>query len=222
MYLLSEYVDLGTTNCNEWGLPSSVTCGHNGDSETILLRVRYEANTQHWVLDAAYYSMHENYGVYCNNSTTDDVPREDVYDFGPLCPLGSGHDIPLEISYSGNTGGAPISFASMWKHANYATEARCDVGSPQTYLGVTVWHDTCTPAYYHAIDIIGPSRNVGSSGYHSLFLNCTESMDYALQVTSGHYQECYWSGNSWGGFSGWSGVSPMSENNGVRLGQFGF
>jgi hypothetical protein len=225
LYMLSEYIDLGTNHCEEWGLTQAQSCGHYGDSESITLRVRYEAGTEHWVVDAAWYSQHEYYGVYCKNSNADDVDSATVHSYHGVgqCDYGSGDDYPPHLAYTANPGGAPYAYASYWKHANYATAADCNVGTPRYFLGFEVWHDSCPNNYNsYLVDIVGPTRNVGSSGYHTSFLDCTESEYYVIRVTQGDQEECYWSGNTYGRFGGWQGVSPMSDPNSYRLNGFAY
>ncbi len=212
-YLLSEYLDQGTGHCHEWDLPDHVTCGHFGDSEAIILRVRYEASIHHWVVDAAWYSQHDNYGRYCVGSTNE-ISASTAYLYaGTDCSYGSGDDLPEALGYAGNDGGNPIAHVSISKHANYASEGECQGGNPIHFLGIVAWADDCESNTSLGVDVIGYTRNVGSSDLHQL--DCT--MSYAIYDDS--YEECYWTGST---FGGWSGASPQSDPYVNRLLGFGY
>jgi hypothetical protein len=219
MYMLSEYIDQGTTWCHELFAPESKACGHFGDSEAIVLRVRYEASTMHWVTDAAWFSQHEGYGVYCGGTTAWPyvysseglmVPNDDVYSHGAegTCDFGSGSTYPPSLEYTGNAGGVPVVHVSISKHANYSTEDDCNGGNPFTIL-FDIWSDTCNGDSSMTVDVPGMSRNVGASDHHEYFLDCRESGLPALAQF--HEEECYWS-NPEGGFGGWSGAVPRAPD----------
>lgn len=131
-YLLSYYVDLGTQGypcCDDW---------HNGDSEGIYLDVTYEFDTQHWVLETAYYSAHTGYNVYG--------------------PGASGY--PASLHYPAHQGSYPRTYVSGYKHANYDTFDDCMDGG-------TFGSDWCTPDSFARV-VVGTYANVGSSGTHLL------------------------------------------------------
>jgi hypothetical protein len=224
MYMLSEYYDFGTSHCNEPFAPEGA-CGHYGDSEAITLRVRYESGTMHWIVDAAWFSEHEGYGVYCGGTSTwpyaysTNGHKEDdwqVYAYAGEgeCDYGSGDAYPPTLEYTGNGGSAPYVHVAIGVHANYSSESECTGGNPYHIL-LELNSDTCNGDAEMTVDVPGDTRNVGSSDHHDDFLGCRESGNPAFYQF--HEVECYWSGNSYGMFGGWQGASPMTSPYSDRL-----
>lgn len=106
-YLLSYYRDHGsnTYTCSLPFAPSSCY-GHNGDSETLLLDIYYNAVTEHWVLETAWYSAHGHYNVYSRGSKA----------------------YPTTLTYPTHPGANPRAWVSMGKHANYNSQSSCNSG----------------------------------------------------------------------------------------------
>jgi hypothetical protein len=177
-YLLSYYVDrgpvTGACNNNLLDLINREWCsGHDGDSELIVLDIRWDG-AGHWVLDKAMYSAHGKYNTY--SKTTLGYP-------------------PLE--YVGNIrGGAPTSYVSYQKHANYKSEMDCD-------RDVIVTTDICTPQATARLTA-GAANNLGSRSHQ--LVNCTTSAN-PIYSGSGR-QECYWTDGQ--KFSGWHIGNPTA------------
>jgi hypothetical protein len=88
------------------GINLSVCGGHSGDSEHIVLDLRYNRTTKHWVLSSARLSAHEGY-----NSL----------------PAGTaGYAV---ATYPEKIGGYPQIFVSRQKHANYPSRQACNDGA---------------------------------------------------------------------------------------------
>jgi hypothetical protein len=140
VYMPAYYHDLGD--------PESGLTAHPGDSEIIVLYVRYNAATQHWVLKAAHLSHHTTYGYEGSNFTN---------------PNSSA-----SMEYSGRAGGYPRVWVAKFKHANYSTRSNCTSGGfggldhCDTYQYSAKWR---FPVYSH--------HNVGS--YSTQFLNCVQA-----------------------------------------------
>lgn len=144
MYLLSYYDDGGTT------LPPcsvSAPCySHYGDSESIALDVYYETESQHWVLDKAWYSAHDDFLAYSRGA--------DAY--------------PGQLTYPSHPGGYPRSWVAFGKHANYASQAECDSGG-------TLGYDHCTLANTADRVAAGQNLNLGSRSVHTSAQDCMSS-----------------------------------------------
>ncbi len=111
-YALGYYFDLGTTiditQCKliTIGEVFSECDGHHGDSEWIILDLRYNATTQHWYLAGGKLSQHTGYGTLT---------------------AGSG-GYPTTVKYPETPGGYPLIFVARQKHANYPSRETCNSG----------------------------------------------------------------------------------------------
>jgi hypothetical protein len=111
-YLLGYYRDDGE---HAYGchvpliiLPVPASCnGHNGDSESLWLMLRYNATTMHWLLESAYYSAHEGWNYRNLNAT-----------------VGYAGD----VQYPAKLGGYPRVWVSEGKHAGYFSQTACNGG----------------------------------------------------------------------------------------------
>lgn len=135
IYMIGYYRDAGSSAyiCT---LPfaHSSCFGHNGDSETIILDVYYDSETQHWILNETWYSVHEMYGIH-----------------------GSGSNpYPMQLDYPSHPGAYPRSWISEGKHANYQSESACNAGG-------TLNIDTCTHVDTSARLLVSAAYNVGSN-----------------------------------------------------------
>jgi hypothetical protein len=190
-YLLSYYVDRGpvTSWCNnnliDFFYRREACTGHDGDSELIVLEIRWDGGG-HWVLDKAMYSAHGKYNTYVK--TTLGYPA---------------------LEYVGNIkGGAPTSYVSYQKHANYKSELDCD-------RGVVVVTDICTPQATARITA-GAVNNLGSRLHQ--FVNCTRSANPIYSTST--RQECYWTDAN--AFSGWHVGNPTATPYKTILNDIGF
>ncbi len=208
MYMFSYYVDGGTGYCGDFDLPESLTCGHWGDSEAIVLDVRYEPTFHHWVLDKAAYSQHGHYELYWIDQAS--VPNTNGASMMPdeLSPV-DGY--PTALSYdASHHGGIPVVHVSLNKHANYASESECNAG----IFGGGHIDEVCEGNRNIQISIL-PARNVGSSSYP--LMDCVASTNPSLEDNG--YEECYWTGER---FGGWTGAEPNSSPYSDRLDAWAF
>jgi hypothetical protein len=74
--------------------------GHYGDSEWLLIRVRYNGITRHWDLELVQMSQHGGAPIYTAN----------------------------QLRYSGRPYAYPDIFVAWGKHANYPSDSACDSG----------------------------------------------------------------------------------------------
>jgi len=181
-YLLSYYNDWGpvTTACNNniLDLINREICrGRGGDSEIIVLDVSYVLKNQRWVLDSAFYSAHGLYHRY--PKTAQGYPA---------------------MEYYSTKGGAPYSYVSYQKHANYRSFADCDKAE---FLGGLIVQDICDPQATVRVDA-GGQLNLGSRAHR--FLDCMFSGN-PIYSGSGR-KECYWSDTQ--KFSGWHVDNPTA------------
>lgn len=112
-YALGYYFDLGTTiditqcklvTVGEWFAECN---GHHGDSEWIILDLKYNPSTKHWYLAGGRLSQHTGYGT--------------------LTPSAKGY--PTSVAYPDSTpGGYPQIFVARQKHANYPSRSACNSG----------------------------------------------------------------------------------------------
>lgn len=132
-YLLSYYRDTGSKQFDP-GLGA-----HNGDSEYIILYLYYDYDSEHWVLNTAYYSQHDGYGVYSSLNNA----------------------YPTQLYYPSHIGTYPRSWVAEGKHANYATQGECNGGGP---LG----NDTCVDNNTTARVEVSSYWNIGARNSHSI------------------------------------------------------
>jgi hypothetical protein len=204
LYAFGYYIDLGVvetemTACRASTLGEILAeCdGHHGDAEAVVLDVRYNTTTSHWVLVQADYSTHTDYLHM---------------DTGP-----KGY--ALRLQYKTQPGGAPIVWVATYKHANYPTQQTCDAGGGAPWPLVELFpFDTCEGAdQWFRADAQG-TRNLGSNGVR--LIDCVYSMNPFYQDPA-HPPECFW---SWSRFYGWDiDHSTYAEPGyGSRLRSFGF
>lgn len=147
-YLLSYHVDRGTDEpvCNN-ELIDQWCRGHYGDSEAIFLDVYYRSDWAHWILNAAYYSAHDNYNWYTRSTK----------------------EYPSGLTYPGRKGGYPRAYVAYNKHANYKSEAECDAGGAFGF-------DTCLIDSYARV-AAAEVLNIGSRASHTSGQDCMPSSD---------------------------------------------
>jgi len=145
-YWLSYYNDCGNQHafvCNMSQPWQSDCMGHDGDSEFIVVDLRYNAPTDHYVLQRAFMSAH-----YGSGSSTDYSTNLDY----------------TQLEFPEKYQGYPRVWVALGKHANYPTQGLCNAGA---IFGT----DTCTDnTAENQMEFIW-SRNVGSPSNH--MLNCT-------------------------------------------------
>jgi hypothetical protein len=181
-YALAYYFDLGTipeelTACRLSSLGDVVAdCdGHHGDSENIVLDLRYNTSTQHWLVAEAKLSHH-----------TDII----VVKGGP-----SGY--PTLLSYPNKVAGYPQIFVARQKHANYPSRQSCNAGGGAPWpLVIVVPFDDCSPNSQLFRPEINPLRNLGSNAKRRV--DCVASFNFFYQIPV--RKECMWSATR---FYGW-------------------
>ncbi len=120
---------------------------HRGDSEIILVEVRFDHASQHWVLYRVFFSAHYH-GTF-----------QGVFSYDRSALLNAN-----QVEYNGRRYAThPMVHVARRKHANYGSDSSCDDGSI----------DSCeahAPYFRFPID---PSRNLGSR--HVQLVNCISS-----------------------------------------------
>ncbi len=170
MYLISYYNDAGSTTFGCFLKPDDCA-PHVGDSEWIILDVKYVPSTTHWLLSAAYYSQHESWQTF----------------------LGSGANPPA-LYYPNKSGGYPRSYVAQGKHANYGSLADCNAGG-------TAGSDDCSNVNTPSRLTGGVTLNMGSSGHHAgIGQNCVVSANPLYYYYGSGKTECYWSGGRFRGW----------------------
>lgn len=193
MYLLSYYHDNGTTDALCSFKPSKCA-PHVGDSELIILDVRYDIETQHWVLSNAIYSEHDGFGTYSS----------------------FGADYPAVLFYPVKPGGYPRSYVAIGKHANYATVSECNAGG---FLGL----DDCSNANTASRVAVGVTLNLGSNAHHGgIGQNCVVSLNPSYFYYGSGKTECYWTGARFRGWVPDSVPGDDADPYGPKLLYWGF
>jgi hypothetical protein len=222
MYMPAYYNDAGDATDGCWygffndplsWFGQTGCSGHHGDSEAIVLDVRYESTSTHWVLNAAYLSQHTSYQWFYAGSSGSYSEDDNLFgDAQGNVPTPSQY--PAQFGYyNGVSGGAPIVWVAIDKHANYASEADCNSG------GKFSGHDSCQSnnsfAFMSLSDGSNGQRNLGSSLAH--LLDCLPSNNPAVQINN--HSECFWENFL---FTGWSGAQPAATPYLKRLDNSGF
>lgn len=217
LYMPAYYDDAGDVNDNDcWGGFWTFCAGHLGDSEAIILEVRYDNASEHWILNDATFSQHEGYQTFFENDVGTMADRaggswNDMdYFWSFTGPSNGTYPTLLTYTQSGRPGGAPDIEIAVNKHANYATPLACNHGGG--FLGIG--HDSCSSdawmQLYPYDDYVG-FRNVGSRAVK--LLDIVPSRNPVLAGLG--YTESFWSDTS---FAGWSGITnPRAPGYGVRL-----
>jgi len=184
-YLLSYYVDGGSDNPNcHFSYAVEACRGHYGDSESIWLDVQYNWTSHHWVLLQAGFSKHDSWGGYY--ATRAGYPP---------------------LTYPSHPGAYPLVYASVSKHANYASLQECDAGG---FMG----SDYCGTTTYWRVPVTA-ALNLGSRTHQQV--NCVSSVN---PVYAQNPPECYWTGLR---FDGWqNGAQPDSDPYNDKLILWGF
>jgi len=144
-YWLSYYNDCGSDawECNWSGWWQTECMGHDGDSEFIVVDLRYNAPTDHYVLQRAFMSAHYGTGSFTDYSTNLDYTW---------------------LEFPDKPQGYPRVWVAHGKHGNYPRQGLCNSGA---LFGTDTCEDNTSE---YRMDFVW-NRNVGSPGYH--MLNCT-------------------------------------------------
>ncbi|HYJ79341.1 MAG TPA: hypothetical protein VEW03_07060 [Longimicrobiaceae bacterium] len=131
-YMPAYYRDCG---------PTFLDFNHDGDSEFVMVQVRYDASVQHWVFDGMFISAH--YGTANDHSQW-------VY--------------PSQAQFTWRAGTHPTVWVSIDKHGNYRSKEYCNSWDLLTVVGI---HDQCDWSWLDPLRFpVDPSHNVGSSHVH--------------------------------------------------------
>lgn len=198
-YLPSYWMDYGDGGTSQTlctsigGFFSGGKCNaHTGDSEWIVLDVKYNSTNKHWFLADAYFSAHEWHLPFNLRSDTTLITAY-------------SHHSPSEravMEYPEKKGGYPRVYVADRKHANYPTNSYCDSHGGEV-LGVATDSDDCDSQRIEARLAVGAGENIGSRTHQ--FIDCVQSGDASHPNYGNGRTECYWTVKR---FSGWFGVSP--------------
>jgi hypothetical protein len=168
-------------------------CGggaHDGDSEFIQFAVGFNPSTQHWEFLSGFLSAH---------TCVDDTGCGSH--FGLLGQFAASQDwlYAPDLEYPANRYASyPRVYVSKNKHANYATEHKCDTGG--FFHGIFESCDDVDKGRFK----VWRDHNIGSYGHP--FHDCVPSADPA--ATSAEL-ECFWSPETFGGWQlDAEGVTP--------------
>jgi hypothetical protein len=138
-YLPAYYIDCG------WAAPVCHITGwlcrpHTGDSELIIVQVRYDPARERWTTDGVFLSSH-CYGRSSGN-----------------CRWYTGKDLEAFQWVDAYYLGAPVVWVASGKHANYVSKAQCDTGH--------WYYDSCDRnVVYQRFPIRSARQNIGSREY---------------------------------------------------------
>jgi hypothetical protein len=182
-YLPAYYFDYGgqSAACN---VPfAHAACEpHNGDSELFVLDVYYNAAKQHWILDRALLSVHTYLTVFARSA-----PQR----------------YPPQLTYPNKDGGYPRVWIARGKHANYPSQAICDMGG---MLAV----DTCEGNNTATRLLALATRNLGSR--HAQFADCVSSANPSYMYYGSGRNECFWTSSA---FRGWVPLTVGGGSSGM-------
>jgi hypothetical protein len=150
-YLLAYHFDGGSPSpfCKPYG-GKDKCAAHFGDSEFVMLHLRYMPTTKHWVVAGALMSAHFGTGGL----------------FGWAFDSSQWYG-PSQLQYPDKSRGYPRVWVARDKHANYNSRSSCDSGA--------VFFDTCDDNYDTGrIRNLGRVFNAGSSAVK--FIDQTKSM----------------------------------------------
>lgn len=148
--------------------------GHSGDSEWVMVNVRYNTFTTRWALVSVKFSAHDGTVV----SGTKEWPVGNI-----------------EIPGGSISGGFPRVWVALNKHANYVSRASCNAGRGPGGLA----HDNCDPSIPDSYRLpFNYLRNVGSRQKSLINAGtCVQSVQPAFYPGT----ECFW--NRTDTFDGW-------------------
>ncbi len=212
VYLIGYYFDVGNVgyqrdlcedfiafplawlfgNLGFFDLEAVESCrGHVGDSEFVVLDLRFDTESHHWVVDKVYLSQHGNVETVSSGSSP----------------------YPSAFTYPDKLGGYPLVYVADGKHAGYSSAVACDNGG-------TLGFDACrSPRITSRVFIPNNNGNVGSALHHWVDCIGTTNPLHPATLTSGPgtRSECYWTGTE---FRGWfaADYNPSSDSYAVVLG----
>jgi hypothetical protein len=179
-YLPAYYWDCGPML--DWKCPAFLVeaCSHHtGDSEFIIVDVRYSASSSHWLTEQVFLSAH--------------------------CPW-SASNIEGCLWWSANQFawvdgkryGAPVVWVAEGKHANYTSQSSCEGGGA---------YDTDTCEFSNTrmrFPVVYSQQNIGSRAVP--FRDCGTPF-WGSQMTNAQAVECMWNTQVRSRFDGWLGFS---------------
>ena len=184
-YLFSYYRDEGPVIWCPLG--GEICNGHNGDSEMIVVDLRYVGGVkQHWVTDSAFFMQHEWMG-YVKRLPGDIYPTDIyvatlVWDGGSFVIENIPWDPPLEATYPDRPGGYLRVFVSQGKHASFFHAEECRHAAHG--------YDRCESLNSLARLAVDWNNNLGSGW--SPFTDCVGAASPAHPYYGSEREECYW------------------------------
>ncbi len=139
--------------------------GHSGDSEWVMVNVRYNASTMRWALVSVKFSAHD--GTIASGTQEWPVTK-------------------IEIPGGSVNGGFPRVWVALNKHANYVSRLSCHTGRGPGGLAV----DNCQPVIPDSYRLpFYAARNVGSVQANMINLGtCVKSVEPIFYPGT----ECFW------------------------------
>lgn len=177
-YLPAYYWDCGVPAQRISLCHLSASCDpHTGDSEFIIVDVRYDPSSNHWVTQTSFLSAH------CLTSADGDCRWWDRASFQWV---------------DAKRYGAPVVWVAERKHANYYSLGQCQTGG---FAGF----DTCEfNSAGHRFPIVYTQQNIGSRA--TPLRDCAPPF-WSSQLTNPQAIECMWNTTQRSRFDGWQGFS---------------
>jgi hypothetical protein len=214
MYMPAYYNDGGTSSCPLPADPFGLCQPHIGDSEAILIDVRYDDNTEHWIANVVMLSQHTGYTWFRGSSSGDigETDDEAADDFTTYSTWTTG-TYPTALTYVGDIpGGAPIVWVSRRKHANYPDGIACNSGGA---FGLDSCYSNTENYFMPLLEGGNGPRNLGSSTAN--LMNCVATYNSSMETWE--HDECFWDDSL---FTGWSGQSTDTHPYLWRLNLWGY
>lgn len=139
-YLPAYYADCGAPAGYE-SVYGMFGVGHSGDSEMIVLKVTFDAASNHWQTTSVFLSAH------CGERAERGFLDNFLY-----CDY---HGASNFAWVDAQPRGAPIVWVSNRKHANYYSESKCDRANI----------DECRADYFRRFPIYNAGQNIGSADH---------------------------------------------------------
>jgi hypothetical protein len=192
-----------------WPFVTLEDCGgHAGDSEWVLLDVKYNDITKHWYVVNAVYSAHTWHVYFSLRASDSSLYVSSVSD-------GGGPYSGNFVEYPDKRGGYPKAYAADRKHANYPTVSYCN--GPGGVGG----SDNCdTPRTTVRLEV-AQNGNIGSRS--APFMDCLVTQVGSHPAFGLGREECYWTVKA---FRGWfpaaAGGGSSTSYSSILANHFGF
>jgi hypothetical protein len=175
-YLFSYYRDEGPVGWCPFG--GELCQGHNGDSEMIVVDIRYVATKKHWIVDTATFMHHANFS-YIKRGLGETYPQT-VWHWNPQ--IYNFEASQWVATYPHKAGGYLRVFVAQGKHASYFHPEQCNTNG----LGTDVCDDLNTLTRLETTGI----NNLGSRD--NPFIDCVSAQNPSHPYYGSPREECYW------------------------------